>query len=96
MVYIYDESQSHPLEEENTGIEVITEKSQSHPLEGENTGIEVITGSDGQEDWVAESAITANHYVGKDVVGCGEQFRLSVVVVLAEIEATPQRSQTCR
>ena len=37
------------------------------PLYEDGTGIVDITGSDGQEDEVARSLITANHTVGTDV-----------------------------
>lgn len=57
-------------------VHIYDESDVNNPLEEEGTGIVDITGSDGQEDEVVESAITANRAVGKDVVGYRERSRL--------------------
>lgn len=46
------------------------ESRANSPLYAEGTGIVDITGSDGQEDEVVESAITATQTVGKAILGC--------------------------
>lgn len=74
----------------------IYDESGTYPLAEEGTGIEPISGSAGQEDWVAQSAITANHAVGKQGLRRSGLGCLLWWLHMAESEATPQRSWTCR
>lgn len=49
-------------------VKIYNESDTSYPLYDEGDGMVDITGSDAQEDYVDESAITANRTVGENVL----------------------------
>lgn len=65
-------------------VNIYNESHATNPLDVEGTGIVGITGSDGQEDFLVASEISADQAIGKDVGGCREGLRLRFIVAVVD------------